>query len=129
MVEHEYIKDEHELYRFIHKTYIKGNEISKSSFKIEMFRISVDWDKRTQPPYNPHYTRARNGDPIDYAVIGLITGDVRTEGFNAEHTPDKDNEAHSDIIIPEEIPLSQENKIKTILRNLSFWKIRFGDPI
>ncbi len=132
MAEQEFIGDNHELYRFMHETYKRisdPNFISKSSFKIDNRRVSVDWDQKTSPPCNPHETRAKNGNPSKYGVIFLVPKEIREKDFNAEYQPTNGNPAHSNIVIPEEMSLSDENKIKTTLRSLSYWKIRYDDPV
>lgn len=130
----EAVKDDHELYRFIHEVFRSENKgedyISPSSLKFHSNGLSTDWDQKTIPPENPKYTRRqpKNNPPEKYGVIGFLAKKIR--GLNLEITPEptQTNPAHTLVINNEEI-LYDLDEIVYNLAELATWKIHFSDPV
>ena len=69
---------------------IPNNEVGPNVFREHGNGMSVDWSKYSTP--DETRKRARKSRPEDYAVIGMITGDIRTiDGLEVQHDPVQEN--------------------------------------
>jgi hypothetical protein len=94
----ELIPDEDQIYKRIHKMWIKPEGIEPSAFTNsprESESMSVDWSKYSKPKE----TRVRANNPIDNAVVQFEVSSVRNlPGQTVEHAPVLENRSHSDVI-------------------------------
>ena len=120
----ESILDNDRVFRAIHKTLIRNNEIvSGKAFRFDANGCSVEWSKYS----TPEKTRAFNlyKSPAEYGAAFLVTGEVRSQDMAVIHdplpslkVPEIDNQAHSLIIPPSQNPEDiKESQI--ILKRLS----------
>ncbi len=128
-------EDTDELYFWIENRF-GGNKppghISRSFIKNRLrshYELSTDWDKKTVPPRNPHQTRARKGRPEKYGVLFFVYGRVITLNVTIVYTPTPENSAHTDVKCNPELPPSEINRLAHQMRDLTRWKINYGDPI
>ena len=71
---------------------------------------SVDWDKYS----TPEQTRARAKRPELNAVVRMGVGEIRgvDDALDVIHRPLPDNQAHSEIPLPDEGPAQSELRVK-----------------
>lgn len=125
-----------ELYNRIHKMWKAEDKasdyISRSFFKERLHKyseISVDWDKFTIPPKNPHYTRSYKANPENYGVIFFLIQKLKQIDVTILYTPKKDNPAHTGIKCDPTISVSLKNKIARQLQQTARWKIPFNEHV
>ena len=89
----EEIPDEHNLYRAVHRQWVKPDSVEPAAFRDD--RMSVDWAKYS----TPQESRARRKKPEDNAVVQLVAGQVRNvPSQEVEHTPIAENQSHSEVV-------------------------------
>jgi hypothetical protein len=58
-------------------------------------------------------TRMRARNPLENAVLAMIAGEIRSKaGLAVMHAPEPENQAHSDVILPENDEDLTEARIK-----------------
>jgi hypothetical protein len=113
-------------------------KVAPGVFRENKGSISVDWEKYSTPAE----TRARQGGPERFAVLRMITGQVREiQELTLVHSPiqnlvgQPDNRAHSSIFGLESdvfgiAALGRKEKIRTELhRRFNAWEIAPNTPI
>lgn len=139
-------EDQDELYQFIKKIpwnlKPKKREDGETYIPVEFFMsrikrdniLCADWDKKTTPPKQPHYTRLRTNDPGSYGVFSHTYKELigRCEIDKIIHTPNVDqqqNEAHCDIICTQGMSKEEIKRLSIFLSEKAKWKINYDDPV
>ncbi len=79
--------------------------------------MSLDWDKYS----TAEQTRNRGRKPHHNAVVSLMVGGIRTiNNLEVLHTPEKENQAHSESVLPEDETLTE---IRVLLLRLAKMEI------
>ena len=131
----EIFEENQELYRFIHEIFFnkkKGNDyISPASLKFNQDGLSTDWDQKTIPPKNPHYTRSqpKKHPTKEYGVIAFVVRDVKNFNLKIKYNPIVDDPAHTLISSIDENSEHLIDEIIEKLANKAIWKINFGAPL
>jgi hypothetical protein len=105
----EEIPDADPVFMRAHCNLLRDGEIVPGVFRAHDAGMSVDWSKYA----TPEDTRLRARKPLDNAVIALIVGEIRAKvGLAVHHSPQSENQAHSDVILPEDDEDLTEARIK-----------------
>ena len=105
----EEIPDADAVFLRAHRNLLRDGEIVPGVFRSHEAGMSVDWSKYA----TPEYTRLRARKPLENAVLALIVGEIRAiVGLAVHHSPQSDNQAHSDVILPEQGEDLTEARIK-----------------
>ena len=94
----EEIPDADALFMRAHRNLLRDGQIVPGVFRAQGEGMSVDWSKYA----SPEETQKRARKPIDNAILALIAGEIRSAvGLAVNHTPQPDNRAHSDVLLPQ----------------------------
>jgi hypothetical protein len=95
----EEIPDADSVFMRAHRDYISDGELRPRVFRAQDGSMSVDWDKYS----TPEATRQRaKKNPENNAVIRMGVGGIRGIGnLDVKHSPELDNQAHSDVNLPD----------------------------
>jgi len=105
----EEIPDADAVYMRAHRNLLRDGEIVPGVFRAQGAGMSVDWSKFA----TPEDTRSRARKPLDNAILAMIAGKIRAEaGLAVNHSPEPENRAHSDVILPEDNEDLTEARIK-----------------
>jgi hypothetical protein len=98
--EKEYIPDDDTLFRRAPKNQLVPlGELTLVVFSDRDGYLSTDWNKYSTPEATRQRVRHLGRNPDSYAVAALPVGRVRHEaGQEVEHSPQDDNQAHTDVI-------------------------------
>jgi hypothetical protein len=82
-----------------HRDHFSGGELRPRVFRAQGGGMSVDWNKYS----TPEATRQRaKKNPENNAVIRMGVGGIRSiDNLDVKHSPEVDNQAHSDVNLPE----------------------------
>jgi hypothetical protein len=105
----EAIPDADALYLRAHRNLLRDGLIVPGVFRAQGEGMSIDWSKYS----TPQETRERARKPLDNAVIALIAGEIRIKvGLPVYHTPEPENQSHSEVKLPENDEDLTEARIK-----------------
>ena len=114
----ENIPDIDKLLRRVHKSQVGNGKPFTGTFTNLGLGMSTDWNKYS----TPIETRKRilkDQNILDYGVVELNVGKVREiEEQKVQHTPTKENRAHSDVIG------KKTARIKKELKRIANWVIK-----
>jgi hypothetical protein len=95
----EEIPDADSVFMRAHLIHFSNGELRPGVFRAQDGGMSVDWDKYSTPEATRQ--RARK-NPENNAVIRMGVGGIRRiESLDVKHSPEPDNQAHSDVNLPE----------------------------
>lgn len=122
----------------LHWRLIQGNDVGPNAFREHGGGMSVDWGKYSTPLETRN--RARKSPPSDYAVIGMITRDIRAiDGLVVEHDPIQENShdengdpiepnrAHSEIVGISSTSAEKKTERRLKLSRIWHWEIRLNN--
>jgi hypothetical protein len=105
----EHIPDADSVFMRAHRVYFASGRLGIGVFKARGSGMSVNWDKYA----SAESTRNQGKEPNANAVISLSVMGVRTiDGLDVKHTPKPDNQAHSDINLPDDTEELNEVRVK-----------------
>ena len=105
----EEIPDADSVFMRAHRNLLRNGAIVPGVFRAQGAGMSVDWSKYA----SPEDTRQRARKPLDNAILAMIAGDIRgTAGLPVNHSPEPENRAHADVILPENGEDLTEARIK-----------------
>lgn len=117
----EEIPDADALFMRAHRNLLRDGQIVPGVFRVQGEGMSVDWSKYA----SPEDTRMRARKPLDNGVLAMIAGKIRSEASLAvNHSPENENRAHSEIILPQDDEDLTEARIK--LRRIATLVIPLG---
>jgi hypothetical protein len=98
-----------------HRMHFNKGELQPGVFRAQDGSMSVDWDKYS----TPEATRQRaKKSPEKNAVIGMVVGSIRTiENLEVKHSPELDNQAHSDVSLPDKD--ADLTEVRVLLRRIA----------
>ena len=105
----EEIPDADTVFMRAHRNLLRDGEIVPGVFRAQGLAMSVDWSKYA----TPEETQRRARKPLDNAILAMIAGEIRSRaGLAVNHSPVPENQAHADVILPQDDEDLTEARIK-----------------
>jgi hypothetical protein len=119
----EEIPDANSVFMRAHKAYFRDGQLEPGVFTSkEGPGMSVDWDKYS----SKEETQRRAKSPSDNAVISLSVRGIRAiDALDVKHLPEADNQAHSEVDLPDK--REELTEIRLLLRRLALIVIPLAD--
>lgn len=113
----EIIPDAASVFMRAHQEFFIRGKLQPGVFRNQQGSMSLDWDQYS----TAEQTRNRGRKPHNNAVISLVVGRIRTtNNLEVLHTPEKENQAHSESVLPEDETLTE---IRVLLLRLAKMEI------
>ena len=94
----ETIPDADALFMRAHRMHFCGDVLKPGVFRNQQGSMSVNWNKYASAQATKQQATK---NPDMNAVISLIAGGIRKiDKLDVQHTPDPDNRAHSEVVLP-----------------------------
>lgn len=89
---------------------------NKGSMSTNWKEYSTNWDLKL-------YLENLNGQNGSYSVVDLVTGKLRSINMIVNHSPSKDNYAHTDVKGLEGLEKARKNTLKRLIARDASWSI------